>query len=68
MTAECKWNIDEICVNADCPMCADYCPVVNYPDVCRHEVREYRAKLNVTKENEKMSLIDKKLKNTVTSK
>ena len=23
---DCKWNHDEICVNADCPMCCDYCP------------------------------------------
>lgn len=37
--AECKWNLDEICVNADCPMVADYCPVANDPGVCRYEER-----------------------------
>ena len=36
--AECKWLQDEICVNADCPVCADFCPVVNYPGVCKFEV------------------------------
>lgn len=37
---ECKYCLDEICVNGQCPMCADYCPVVDYPGVCRHEERE----------------------------
>ena len=37
--ADCKWMQDEICVNADCPMCADYCPVVDVPGVCRFEER-----------------------------
>lgn len=42
--ADCRWNHDEFCVNADCPMCADYCPVADYPDVCRFEDRgdDYR--------------------------
>ena len=37
--ADCKWMQDEICVNADCPMCADYCPVADYEGVCRFEDR-----------------------------
>lgn len=36
---DCKWMQDEVCVNADCPMCADYCPVVDNPGVCRYEER-----------------------------
>lgn len=36
---DCKWCIDEICVNDDCPMCADYCPVPDIEDVCRYEDR-----------------------------
>jgi hypothetical protein len=40
MTSECKWMKDEICVNADCPMCADFCPVADNPGVCRYEERE----------------------------
>lgn len=36
---ECKYCLDEICVNDKCPMCADYCPVVDFPGVCRYEVR-----------------------------
>lgn len=37
---KCKWEQDEVCVNADCPMCADFCPVVFTPGVCRFEERE----------------------------
>ncbi len=36
---KCKHEIDEICTNADCPLVADYCPVSDVPDVCRHEDR-----------------------------
>lgn len=36
---ECKYCHDEFCVNDQCPMCADYCPVVDYPGVCRYEER-----------------------------
>lgn len=40
MTAyECRWNQDEFCTNANCPMRGDYCPVPDTPDVCKHEVR-----------------------------
>lgn len=37
--ADCKWMQDEICVNADCPMVADYCPVADFEGVCRYEER-----------------------------
>lgn len=36
---ECRWCNDEICVNADCPMCCDYCPVPDTEGVCRYEDR-----------------------------
>ena len=36
---DCKYCQDEICVNADCPMCAEYCPVVDFPGMCRFEER-----------------------------
>lgn len=39
MLDDCKWMQDEVCVNADCPACADFCPVANYPGVCRFEER-----------------------------
>lgn len=39
MIDECKWMQDEVCVNADCPACADYCPVANTPGVCIYEER-----------------------------
>ena len=37
---DCKYCQDEICVNSECPMCADFCPVVDFPGVCRFEERE----------------------------
>lgn len=37
--ANCKWDYDGICVNADCPMVADYCPVADVEGVCKHEDR-----------------------------
>lgn len=38
----CKWYKDEVCVNGDSPCVADYCPVVEYPELCKHrEVEEY---------------------------
>lgn len=39
--ADCNYcyGDDEVCVNADCPCCTEWCPVVNYPGVCRYEER-----------------------------
>lgn len=37
---KCKFEQDEICVNADCPLCADFCQVCYTPDVCKFEERE----------------------------
>ena len=43
LTMDCKYcQGDEVCVNADCPMCCDFCPVVDVPGVCRFEEREER--------------------------
>ena len=36
----CKWCYEEECTNASCPVCADFCPVVDYPGVCRFEESE----------------------------
>lgn len=36
---KCKWCYDEVCVNSDCPMCTEYCPLDNFPGVCRFEER-----------------------------
>lgn len=49
-TNGCKYCIDEICINEDCPMRADYCPVPNDPEVCRYEDRPENG---VTVEQEK---------------
>lgn len=54
--AECKWNKDEICVNADCPMVADYCPVPNDPEVCRFEDR--MDEKEITKIKKGIAMID----------
>ena len=32
----CKYYKDEMCVNAECPMRADYCPVAQCPGICRY--------------------------------
>ena len=32
----CKFNQDGICVNADCPYVADYCPVIEDDKICIH--------------------------------
>lgn len=36
----CKYCKDEFCVNDACPLCADYCPVIDVPGVCKYEVIE----------------------------
>lgn len=38
-TKMCKWlsdDFNEICVNGDCPYRADFCPVTEFPDVCKY--------------------------------
>ena len=44
---ECKWLSDdftEICTNADCPICCEFCPLVNYPVVCKYyEEKEHES-------------------------
>ena len=35
----CKYLSDEyneVCVNADSPACADFCPCANYPELCKY--------------------------------
>ena len=39
MVNDCKYYYEEFCVNNKCPMCADYCPVPDTPDVCKWEDR-----------------------------
>lgn len=36
---QCKWEQDEMCVNADCPLCADFC-IAAEPGVCRFDSRQ----------------------------
>lgn len=46
--AECKYCVHEMCVNDDCPLSADYCPVPDVPDVCKFEERSEK-KTGMTK-------------------
>lgn len=35
---KCKYLSDDfsqVCVNGDCPVCADFCPVTNCPEICK---------------------------------
>ena len=35
----CKWlsdDFNEVCVNRDSPVCADFCPCCNYPEICKY--------------------------------
>ena len=41
----CKWYDDEFCTNAKSPCVADYCPVFEYPELCKH--REFDNDINV---------------------
>lgn len=46
MMGVCKWYQEEMCVNADCPMCCEYCPVADVPGVCRFEEKEGGINMN----------------------
>lgn len=46
MMDKCKWLHNEFCVNSDCPMRAEYCPVPDYPGVCKYEERMDDETLN----------------------
>ena len=44
---DCKYCQDEVCVNSDCPMCADFCPVIDVPGVCRFEERDGTKEIQI---------------------
>lgn len=48
MMTECKYYVDEICINADCSKCADYCPVPNDEEICRYEERIPKERCHLT--------------------
>lgn len=50
---DCKYCQDEVCVNYECPMCADFCPVVDVPGVCRFEEREVTYEVKETRPSTK---------------
>lgn len=48
----CKWYNDEFCTNDKSPCVADYCPVVEYPDLCKHRETEVDKDINVRSKTE----------------
>lgn len=34
---KCKWELNEVCVNDACPLCADFCPLIYAHNVCKYE-------------------------------
>ena len=51
--SECEYCVDEICVNADCPLVADFCPVSDSPDECYYsETTEDRTEVRTEVRNE----------------
>lgn len=60
---ECKWCHNEFCVNDECPMCADYCPVPDTPNVCKHEKRKIDWNAIRQLDNELLLNFKKALKN-----
>lgn len=44
----CIWfdEESEVCLNGDCPVCADFCPLFEYKGVCRYEELENRKMTN----------------------
>ncbi len=47
---DCKYYQDEFCVNAASPCVADYCPCVEYPELCRYYQGEKYFCVNPTYE------------------
>lgn len=40
---KCAYNIDEICVNPDCPYRADYCPCYEEDSICKYRKEEEKT-------------------------
>lgn len=42
----CKWYAEDwgTCTNADCPYCADYCPVTENQEICKYSDEEGKTK------------------------
>ena len=62
----CKWLSDEfsaICTNADCPVCADFCPCSHYPEICRYSGAENASVGDDV--GRKMHLIKRIMKNMI---
>lgn len=60
---ECKYCDDftGVCINPDCPMCADACPVPDTEGICKYEQREERVYKLTPKDCALVALMDAKL-------
>lgn len=36
MPNKCEYYYDEFCTNDECPYCCDFCPVTEYPEICKY--------------------------------
>ena len=43
----CNWYNDECCMNDKSPCVADYCPVVEYPELCMFREKEQPEKTDI---------------------
>jgi Lar family restriction alleviation protein len=42
--SKCKWEQDEVCANADCPLYADFCPSMIYQECCKFAEEEQESR------------------------
>jgi hypothetical protein len=66
----CKWYNDEFCTNGDSPCVADYCPVVEYPELCKFRETEVDEDINVRSKTQRrrggmMESVEERLKRII---
>lgn len=60
----CKWYNDEFCTNGDSPCVADYCPCVEYPELCKCREEDLAEEKKMTDDTEiDVGMIVKALEN-----
>lgn len=48
----CKWYNDEFCTNGDSPCVADYCPCMEYPELCKFREENLVKEKKLTDDND----------------
>ena len=64
----CKWYNDEFCTNGDSPCVADYCPVVEYPDLCKHRERDKDINVRSKTEEKRKKILANRIYSDATLK